>query len=82
MLVYTTETEKNSQPERGFTVVAPKIFGSYEENDLLKVFVTTYSVTYKLYNNVLDEVSGSVIPSAITYKKDDTGNYILIDYVI
>ena len=79
-LVYATEIEKNSQPQRGFTIVAPKIFGSYEEDGLLKVFVTTFSATYKLYGNVLDEVGGSVIPSAITYKKDNSGNYVLEKY--
>lgn len=79
-LIYATEIEKNSQPQRGFTIVAPKIFGSYEEDGLLKVFVTTFSATYKLYDNVLNEVGGSVIPSAITYKKDENGNYILKEY--
>jgi beta-lactamase regulating signal transducer with metallopeptidase domain len=79
-LVYATETEKNSQPQRGFTIVAPKIFGSYEEGGLLKVFVITFSATYKLYGNVLDEVGGSVVPSAISYKKDNSGNYVLEKY--
>jgi len=79
-LVYATEIEKNSQPQQGFTIVAPKIFGSYEENGMLKVFVTTFSATYKLYGNILEEVGGSVIPSAITYKKDNNGNYVLEKY--
>ncbi len=75
-LVYDTEIKKYSQPQRGFTIVAPKIFGSYEEGRLLKVFVTTYSATYRLYGNVLELMSGSVVPSAITYKKDESGNYV------
>ena len=79
-LVYDTEIKKNSKPEEGFTIVAPKIFGSYEEKGLLKVFVTTFSATYKLYDNVLHMVSGSVVPSAITFKKDDSGNYVLEKY--
>ena len=79
-LVYATEIEKNSQPKRGFTIVAPKIFGSYEEDGLLKVFVTTYSATYKLYDNVLELVSAGVVPSAITYKKDNSDNYVLEKY--
>lgn len=79
-LVYSTEVERNSQPDRGFTVVAPKIFGSYEEGGFLKVFVTTYSATYTLYGNALQVESGGVVPSAITYKKDDKGNYVLYDY--
>ncbi len=39
--------------------------------------MTTFSATYKLYGNVLDEVSGSVVPAAITYKRDNSGNYVL-----
>ena len=79
-LVYATEIAMNSQPLGGFTIVAPKIFGSYEEGDLLKVFVTTYSATYKLYGNELEQVGGSIVPSAITYKKDSNGNYLLEKY--
>jgi len=79
-LVYATEIEKFSRPERGFTVIASKIFGSYEESGMLKVFVTTYGATYRLYGNVLDIESGGVIPVAITYRKDSNGNYRLEKY--
>lgn len=79
-LVYETEIKMNSRPQHGFTIVAPKIFGTYEEGDFLKVFVTTYSATYKLYGNVLGLEGGSVVPSAITYKKDNSGNYVLEKY--
>ncbi|EHQ89048.1 DUF5301 domain-containing protein [Desulfosporosinus youngiae] len=80
-LVYATEIEKNSDSKRGgFMVVAPKLFGSYEEKDLLKVFVTTYSARYKLFGNALSEEGGSIIPAAITYRKDDSGKYILEKY--
>jgi hypothetical protein len=80
-LIYDTEIEKNSDSNRGgFIVVAPKIFGSYEEEDLLKVFVTTYSVRYKLFGNTLSEEEGSIIPAAITYRKDNSGGYILEKY--
>ncbi len=80
-LVYAAEVEKNSDSDIGFTIVAPKIFDSFEEENLLKVFVTTYSVTYKLYEgHVLEEVSGSLVPSAITYKKDKSGAYVLENY--
>jgi|GEM_PF-1562127 len=75
-LVYATETEKYSRPQEGFTVVAPKIHGSYEEDGYLKVFVTTYFATYKLYDNVLDIMTAGVVPSAITFKKDGSGSYI------
>ncbi len=79
-LVYATETDKYSDPKRGFTVVAPRIFGSYEEGEQLKVFVTTYSATYKLQDHVLSQQGGSVVPAAITYIKGNDGRYILKDY--
>lgn len=79
-LVYATEVEQNSNPQLGFTIVASKIFGSYEEGQLLRVFVTTYSARYKLYDKVLDQVGGLIVPVAITYKKDINGNYVLLDY--
>jgi hypothetical protein len=80
-LVYATEIEKNSDSNRGgFTVVAPKIFGSYAEADRLKVFVTTFSERYKLFGNVLSVEGGGVVPASITYRKDDSGGYILEKY--
>lgn len=66
----------NSSKKEGFLVIAPIIYGSYEEEDMLKVFVTIYSQAYKLYENTLAETGGSAIPVAITYKKDDNGGYI------
>jgi hypothetical protein len=81
-LVYDTEIERDSASNKrgGFTIVAPKVFGSYEEEDLLKVFVTTYSARYKLYGNTLSKEGGSIIPAAITYRKDNSGGYILEKY--
>lgn len=81
-LVYDTEIERDSwSNKRGsFIIVAPKIFGSYAEENLLKVFVTTYSARYKLYGNTLSEEGGSIIPAAITYRKDDNGRYVLVKY--
>jgi hypothetical protein len=81
-LVYDTEIERdsNSNKRGGFTIVAPKVFGSYEEEDLLKVFVTTYSARYKLYGNTLSEEGGSIIPAAITFRKNDNGGYVLENY--
>lgn len=83
-LVYTTETERYSQPQRGFTVVAPKIFKGYEEGDFLKVFVTTYSATYIINTTAkvasIREISGGIIPSAITFEKSEAGNYQLVSY--
>ncbi|HHV15617.1 MAG TPA: peptidase, partial [Gelria sp.] len=81
-LVYDTEIERDSTSNKrgGFIIVAPKVFGSYEEEDLLKVFVTTYSARYKLYGNTLSQEGGSIIPAAITYRKDGNGSYVLEKY--
>jgi len=80
-LVYDTEIEKDLDFKRGgFTVVAPKIFGSYEEEDMLKVFVTTYNARYKLFGSALSQEGGGIIPAAITYRKDDSSRYILEKY--
>ncbi|MEI7885486.1 MAG: M56 family metallopeptidase [Clostridia bacterium] len=80
-LVYATELAQVANPKQeGFIIVAPKIFASYEEENQLKVFVTTFSTTYRLYGKVLSEVGGSVVPAAITYTKDATGAYVLDSY--
>ena len=81
-LVYDTKIEMASASNKrgGFIIVAPKVFGSYEEEDRLKVFVTTYSARYKLFGSTLSKEGGSIIPAAITYRKDDTGRYILEKY--
>jgi beta-lactamase regulating signal transducer with metallopeptidase domain len=79
-LVYDTEITQHSDPRRGFTIVAPKIFGSYKEGNKLKVFVTTYSATYRLYDKALSEEMGGIVPAAITYRKKDEGSYIMEEY--
>lgn len=79
-LVYDTEIEKSKDSYGDFTIVAPHIFGDYEEGNKLKVFVTTYSSSYNLYEKVLSEESGSIVPSAITFKKNSDGSYTLEKY--
>lgn len=49
-LVYDTAIKQCSDVDIGFTVIAPTIYGSYEEKNKLKVFTTIFSVTYKLDN--------------------------------
>lgn len=73
-------SENYSRLDDGFTVVAPTIFGSYEEGNKLKVFATVLSNRYKLFNKTLSEVGGSVVPAAITYIKGDSGKYTLQEY--
>lgn len=79
-LVYSTEIEMHKASRGEFTIIAPHIFGSYEEGDRLKVFVTTFSKHYYLYDKTLYDEGGAVIPAAITYVKDASGNYALEKY--
>lgn len=79
-LVYETEVQRYKSSRGGFTIVAPHIFGSYEEGNKLKVFVTTFSQSYVLYDKTLSEESGGIIPSAITYVKNPDGSYSLEKY--
>lgn len=81
-LVYHTETEKNQWMKRdgGFLVVAPHVHGSYKEGNMLKVFVTTYASAYVLYGKQVTEISGSIVPVAITYMEKADGSYALAEY--
>lgn len=80
-LVYETEIKINTNPYRGgFVVAAPKIHASYEEGNKLKVFVTTYAANYHLYNKTLSVDGAGVVPSAITFVKNEKGSYILEKY--
>jgi beta-lactamase regulating signal transducer with metallopeptidase domain len=79
-LVYSTEIEKNRDSRGGFTIVAPHIFGSYEEGNKLKVFATTFITHYILYDKTLSEEGGSIVPVAITYVKNTEGSYTLEKY--
>ncbi|AET67225.1 antirepressor regulating drug resistance protein [Desulfosporosinus orientis DSM 765] len=78
-LVYQTEVEKH-KGRGGFCVVAPHLFASYREGGKLKVFVTTYAQTFRLYDNVLSEEEGGIIPVAITYQEGAGGSYTLESY--
>ncbi len=80
-LAYDSAVKQYSLPNDGFVVVAPTIFGSYEEENKLKVFVTVFSSRYRLYDKTLSETGGSVIPAAITYTKNTDGSYTLAEYL-
>ncbi len=80
-LVYDTAIQQYSRPDDGFTIVAPSLHGSYEEGDKLKLFVTVYSQSYKLYNKTLSETSGAEVPAAITFTKHADGSYTLVEYL-
>lgn len=79
-LIYETEVQRHKEWYSGFCVVAPHIFASYREGDQLKVFVTTYAQSFRLYDNVLEEEGGGIIPAAITYRENAGGSYSLESY--
>ncbi len=81
-LVYDTEIERafTDYKRDGFIIAASRIFGSYEEEDMLKVFVCTFLERYRLYGSTLTVEGGSVVPAAITYRKADNGRYVLEKY--
>ncbi|MBZ9685453.1 M56 family metallopeptidase [Clostridium estertheticum] len=80
-LVYDAAVKQYCRHQDGFTVVAPTIFGSYEEGNKLKVFVFVLSTKFSFIDKTLSEVSGSDIPAAITYTKNANGSYTLDEYV-
>ncbi len=79
-LVYETETAEHQGWGSGFTVAAPQVFGSYEEDGYLKVFVTTFYASYHLYGRTVDMYTAGVVPAAITYKLNADGAYALEAY--
>jgi len=81
-LVYDTELKQYyNYGHAGFNIIALKIHGSYKEGNKLKVFVTTYSTTYQLYDKVLSQTGGSIVPAAMTFTKNADGSYSLIEYI-
>lgn len=81
-LVYNTEIEKNQgmKYSGGFIIAATHIYGKYEEGNELKVIVTTYISAYNLYDKLVTESSGGIIPAAITYVKNSDRSYSLKKY--
>jgi hypothetical protein len=79
-LVYETETAQYQGWGDGFTIVAPHVYGSFEEDGYIKVFVTTFAASCHLYGNRLDMYTASVVPAAITYKVGSDGSYTLSAY--
>lgn len=81
--VYETETQKyQGQKYKGnsFLVVAPFIVDTYQDGDVFKVFTVTFASSCVLYGDVVDQYGGSVIPTAITYKKNSDASYSLEKY--
>ncbi len=63
-----------------FLIIAPYIMGSYKEGDKIKVFTVTNAELYVLYDNEIQQYSGAVIPTAITFKENADGTYEIEKY--
>ena len=80
-LVYNAASSKIvNKNNNEFTIITPKIFGSYEEKNEIKIFANIYTTSYVMKDNILELSTGSNIPSAIIYSKDENNNYILEEY--
>lgn len=79
-LVYESETEMHKNKELGFLILAPYIWDYYSEGTRIKVFATIYYSYYNLYGLNLSANGSSIIPVAITYRKDTDGNYYQENY--
>lgn len=78
-LVYESQIERYGKDEGKFLITYPHIFGVYEEGDLLKIVATVYNTSYRVYEDIVEDVGGSIRPIAITYKKSE-GEYELVEY--
>ncbi|WOO37592.1 M56 family metallopeptidase [Anaerocolumna sp. AGMB13020] len=79
-LVYESETEIRKNKELGFLILAPYIWDYYSEGTRIKVFATIYYSYYNLYGLNLSVNGSSIIPVAITYRKNTDGNYYQENY--
>jgi len=63
----------------GFLITAVKIYGAYKENDVTKVFVTTWHSAYIEEGDGAREFSGGIVTAAVTCQEEN-GTYRLIEY--
>lgn len=82
-LVYAAALKKYGGQDANdtLTVVAPRIFGTSEENDELKIFATIYYNSYKLYDKTLTGGSAGIVPCAIVFTKESDGTFVFKKYI-
>ena len=82
-LVYSAALKRydKNNDESTLTVVAPHIFGTYEQKNELRIFATVYYSSFKLYGKTLSEEGGGIVPAAIIYSKDNDGKYTFKEYI-
>ncbi len=67
--------------ESELTIVAPHIFGSYENDGELTIYTTVYYQRYVLYGKTLLEEGAGIVPAAIKYQKNNEGSYKFKEYI-
>ncbi len=77
----TVEEQESGYTKEDILIIAPKIFGFYEEENKLKVFATVNISNYSLKDNIVEFESGGITPYAITYAKNDDGYYSLEEFL-
>ena len=81
-LIYAAITEHYSRPNDGFVVAAPTVYGAYEEDSKLKIFITVFYERYRLYGKTLESTGGGVIPGAVIFRHGNrSGEWIVEDYL-
>lgn len=83
-LVYSAALLQSNQDnnDQSVTIVAPKIFGTYEKEKELRIFVTVHYRRFILYEKTLHSDGGGVVPAAIVYTKNKDGSYSQKDYIV
>lgn len=80
-IINTAILNQYGDAKKGFLIYAPTIHGVYEEEGKLRAFVTVHYEHYRLKGKILTGQTGSVIPAAITFKREDrTGGWVMEEY--
>lgn len=83
-LVYSAALDKYSasiNDGETLTMVAPKVYGTYEKDNELRIFTTVYYSGFKLYDKTITQESAGIVPAAIIYSKNIDGSYTFKKYV-
>lgn len=82
-MVYEEAIKRYSQNKNDDTIqlVAPKIFGTIEENNELKIFTTIYYSEFILDGKTIYSNSGAVVPAVMIFSKNSDSEYVFKDYI-
>ncbi|MDD2220524.1 MAG: hypothetical protein PHN35_01010 [Clostridia bacterium] len=74
-LVYDVYSWREFNEKPSFFVLSARIFGRYEEADMMNVFATVYAVYYHLYGKILVKDKTVFEPVCVTFTKRSDGQY-------